>query len=697
MENSSIINLIAQHLKIKEDTIKKTIELFESGHTIPFLARYRQKETDYLNETQLTSIYNKIQYYNTLLEKRNFMIQELTDANIITPSLREMLINAKTLAELDAIYKPYKRKKITKAQIAIKAGLQDVANFIKKARFPKNNFINSFIDNDIFKTEEDVLEYASYIIEAEIFENPTVRQIIKDLMFTKGKLITKKKADNNIYKNYYDFSKPVKYLESYQILAILRAEKEKVISYKIDLPYLPIEKICRFLRFYPEKAYYDLLIKTVENSLKNKVLPSVQNEIIAEFKEKAVKRALNIFAKNISYLLLTPPLSDKTVLGMDPGYKNGCKIAIVNNSGKLLYYDVIYPVPPKNEIEKSLNILLQLHKKFKFDFIAIGNGTASYETESFVLQFLKNLNSDVKYSIVSEAGASVYSVSKAAIEEFPDLSPNIRSAISIARRTLSPLNELVKIPPESIGVGMYQHDLPKTELRNHLKIAVQNVVNKVGIDINKASYHLLKYISGFTDTIAKNIIAHRNKKIIQSRDELKDIKGIGKRTFLLSAGFCRVPISKNPLDNTIIHPESYQTAFNILEKIGFDKNNIPNDLILIRDKIKNYIPINEEEDFIKNAILFHDYDPRNDMPNPQFNRDVKDIYDLQTGMILNGMIKNIVDFGIFVDIGTKENGLIYKTELPKNFYESYFTGEIIKVQILSIDISSKRLALKVAD
>ncbi len=693
MENLELIKLIANETEISENSVSKAVQLFNDGNTIPFLARYRKEQTGNLDEIQLTAIFEKKEYFENLIQRREFILKELEEQNKLSENLKKLINNAKSLSELESIYKPYKKKRKTKSQIALEKGLKPVSDFIKKTHKKNDNFITKFINDKDFKSLEDVIKNAGYIIEDEIYENQIVRSIIKELMYNKGRLKTKKKKENDTYKIYYDFSKPIKYLEAYQILAILRAEKEKIITYKIELPYIPYEKICRFLKFYPEKAYYEHLIEFVKVAIDEKVIPSVQNEIISDLKEKAIHRALEIFAKNINYLLMTPPLDNKKVLGMDPGYKNGCKVALTDEKGNLLAYDIIYPTLSIKNVAESEEKIIKLYNRFKFDFIAIGNGTASYETEIFVRNFIEKYNLDIKYSIVSEAGASVYSTSKTAIEEFPDLSPNIRSAVSIARRTQSYLNELVKIPPESIGVGMYQHDIKQTRLREYLKIQVENTVNRIGVDLNRASYYLMKYVSGISEKTAKNILEYRKEKPFKSRAELKKVKGVGEKTYILAAGFCRVVESSNPLDNTIVHPESYERVYEIGKILGYSRNELFKNWNEFKSDLKDFDVRNDEDKFIVESILKHDYDPRNEMPNPMFNREIKNISDLYEGLKLNGMIKNIVDFGIFVDIGTKENGLIHKSDLGEKFYENYFVGQIIKVKISKVDIANKRIGL----
>ncbi len=694
--SEKIISDIAKSVELDFENVKNAIKLFREGNTLPFIARYRKESTGFLNEIDLRKIEDKLIYFENLNNRKNEIIEILKKNNQLNERLLFEIEKAESNQILEDIYAPYKKRKKTKADIAREKGLVPVAEFLLKTKIKNDNFFDKYLNDDL-SSQKDIIAESLLIIAEEIANNIEVKEFLREFTLTRGSIISKKKKKEDpkfLYTSYYDFSQSIKYIPEYKILALLRGEKENILKLKIEIPYQPLNKIAYLMKIHSSLPYYNELMKAVEDSFKRLLFPSISTNIFSILKEKAQEKAIRIFAKNVRDILLTPPLSKRNILGIDPGFRSGCKIAAIDENGNFLSGTTIFPNPPKNDFEMSSAILTSYLSKNKVDLIAIGNGTASKETRDFVIKSCKKANISVPHIIVSEAGASVYSASKTAIDEFPDLDLTMRSAISIARRVLSPIDELVKIPPEAIGVGMYQHDLDKKKLKTELSREVISVVNEIGVDLNSVSPYLLQYVSGLNLSLAKKIVQYRKKHFFKNRMEILNVTGIGEKTFKLCAGFCRINEGNNYLDSTIIHPEMYKKVDLIFQKYG-EK---------IRDKL-NYIDFFSkieydgiaeivtkiEFEFIKEALVNKHYDPREKYPQPLTYFKTKSLDSINPGEIFDGTIKNITDFGLFIDLGLELDGLIHKSEFKgKN---GFYIGQIIKVKILNIDIEKSRLSL----
>ena len=681
--NEQIIKDIAENLKIKSEQVNKTLKLLEEGNTIPFIARYRKEVTGNLDEEQIRQISEVYEYQQNLLKRKEDVIRLIDEKGLLTEELKNKIMAATKLVEVEDLYRPYKEKKKTKATEAIKNGLEPLAKLIMS--YPKEiDFTKHF--NDKVKTEAEAIEGASYIIAEWTSDNASYRKYIRRYMYNNGVLVTKLKKnaedENKTYEMYYDFKEPVKYAKAHRIMAINRAEKEKIITVNLEVDddhlinYLK-EKIIK-----KESVYNYIIENAIKDSYKRLIKPSVEREIRSEITEKAEDESTKIFGLNLENLLMQPPMKGKMVLGFDPAYRTGCKLAVVDETGKMLDISVIYPHEPKNEKEKSKQILLDLIKKYKIDIIAIGNGTASRESEAFVAETIKEADHKVEYILVSEAGASVYSASKLAIEEYPNLHVEQRSAISIARRLQDPLSELVKIDPESIGVGMYQHDVAPKKLSDSLGFVVTKSVNNVGVNINTASSSLLKYVSGLTKTNITKLLKYRDEHgKFQSREELKKL--LTPKTYTQAVGFLRIPEGNNILDATSIHPESYDITLNLLKLLNLDLKDIgkPELSEKLNIDINEYAKkLNTDnytlEDIIK-SLKKPNRDPRDDMPKPLLKSDVLHLEDLKPGMKLQGTVRNVTPFGAFIDIGIKNDGLAHISKLSNKFIKH--PSEVVSV------------------
>ncbi len=687
---------IAKATKINLTQVKNAVKLFKDGNTLPFIARYRKEVTGFLNEIDLRNIEDKLIYFENLTKRKNEIIEILKKNNQQDNKLLLAIENAETNQILEDIYLPFKKRKKTKADNSREKGLEPVAEFLLKSRLKKDTFFDKFINADL-NSHEKVIEEALFIVAEDVANNIAVKEYMRDFTLNRGIIISKKKKKEDpksVYSHYYEFSQPIKYIQEYKILALLRGEKEKILSLKIEIPYQPFNKIAYLMKIHASLPYYDELMKAVEDSFKRLLYPSITNNIFSILQEKAQDKAIRIFAKNVRDVLLTPPLSKRKILGIDPGFRSGCKIVALDENGNFLEGTTIFPNPPKNDFQTSSAILANYLSKHKIELIAIGNGTASKETRDFVIKTCEKFGISISHIIVSEAGASVYSASKTAIDEFPDLDLTMRSAISIARRVLSPIDELVKIPPESIGVGMYQHDLDKKKLNKELTREVISVVNQIGVDLNNVSPYLLQYVSGLNLSRAKKIVEYRKKHLFKNRMEILNIPGIGEKTFELCAGFCRILGGNNFLDSTIIHPEMYKKVNLIFKKFALkmsSETNYAEFFSTIKYEDVSDFVTKESYKFIKDALLNKNYDPREQYPQPLTYFKTKSLEFIKVGESFDGTIKNITDFGLFVDLGLELDGLVYKNEYIQE--NTFFIGQIIKVKIKLIDLEKGRLSL----
>ena len=702
---------IADKLKLPQWKVKNAIELLEDGKTIPFIARYRKEKTGELDEIQIREISDLLEHLKKLHERKQEIIRIVEERGKLTPELKNAFLGAKTLQELEDLYAPYKSKKKTRADLAKEKGLVPLAELLKTGYTRNEEVISTYIDMEKgVNSIEDAISGAKDIIAEEISINLLIRDKLREVVRKSGKFYSERgKAEDpkGIYRDYYEFSQPISQLVPHRILALFRGEREKVLKLGVEVSGDLLPVVLRVLNFDRKLAYYEELVEAAEDSLKRLLFPSIEREIRNELKEMAENRAITVFSKNLRNLLLQTPLGSKVVMGIDPGYRTGCKIAVIGKDGSMQYYDTIYPTPPKNEFMQAEMKVVEAVKLLKVEIIAIGNGTASRETELFVAETIRKNKLNCKYLIVSEAGASIYSASRVAIEEFPDLDVTTRGAISIARRVQDPLAEYVKIPPESIGVGMYQHDVNKTKLKKALDREVESAVNFAGVNLNTASKHLLKYISGLNEKSAENIVKYREEKgLFKKREELLKVRGIGSKAFEQAAGFCRILGGDNPLDSTTIHPESYQIAIAVLENIGMN----PTDLVKckeeLRDRLRNFNiqDFCEETDYnlitvrdVVEALKKPGLDPRDELPKPLLRDDVLTMEQLQPGMTLEGTVRNVVDFGAFVDIGVKQDGLIHRSKMGRKIrdpLEILSVGQIVKVKVLSVDLERSRIALE---
>ena len=710
----NIVEIIANEINIKKYQVAKTIELIDMGNTIPFIARYRKEVTGGLSDEVLRNLDERLKYLRNLEARKLEVKTSIENQGKLTDEIVKNLEIAKTLAEVEDIYRPFKQKRKTRATVAKANGLEPLAVAIKEQKEgrPLEEIAKEYLNENV-KTVEDAIQGAKDIIAEEISDDPEFRKQIKKIYYKEGFIVTKNSKEENLtYAMYNDFKEKLSTIPSHRILAINRGEKEEFLKVTIEKP---IDKIIEFIskRIIKNEKFENILKETIEDSFKRLIEPSVDREIRADLTEKADKQAIEVFGKNAKQLLLGAPLKGLTVLGFDPAYRTGCKLAVIDETGKVLDTGVIYPTEPQNDIEGSEKELIKLIVKNNIQMIAIGNGTASRESENFVASTIKKvketLNKDVYYTIVSEAGASVYSASKLATEEYPDLNVSLRGAISIARRLQDPLAEFVKIDPKAIGIGQYQHDVDQKMLSESLEGVVEDAVNTVGVDVNTATPSLLSYVSGINKTIAKNIVKYRDENgSIKERKELLKVPKLGKIAYEQCAGFIRVIGGTNPLEITAVHPESYEIAENLLKTIGFTKqdlldkeklNQIKTRLNKINIKdISNKLNVGEMtlEDIIK-ELSKPGRDPREDMPKPILRSDVLKFEDLKEGMILNGTVRNITDFGTFVDVGVKHDGLVHISELSDKFVKKpsdvVSIGDIVKVKVIGIDKERQKVKL----
>ena len=720
-----IIKIISEELGIKKEQVENTIKLIDEGNTIPFIARYRKEVTGGLSDEILRELGERLSYLRNLEQRKEEVIKSIDEQGKLTDEILQAVAIAKTLAEVEDIYRPYKQKKKTRATVAKAKGLEPLANIILEQKETKNikeiakEYINidKLSDEDkknkdkVVASVEDAIQGALDIIAEIISDEPKYRKQIKKFCYREGLVVTKSAKENekSNYEMYYDYKEAIKYIPSHRILAINRGEKEGFLKVSLEKPE---DKILNYIErdiIKGETQFTSMLKETVLDSFKRLIEPSIDREIRSDLTEKAEEKAIKVFGKNSKQLLLGAPIKGKTVMGFDPAYRTGCKIAVIDETGKVLDYTTVYPTEPQNDIEGAKKELLKLIEKDKVDMIAIGNGTASRESEMFVADMIKEAKRDVHYVIVSEAGASVYSASKLATEEYPDINVSIRGAISIARRLQDPLAELVKIDPKAIGVGQYQHDVNQKKLSESLTAVVEDSVNKVGVDVNTATPSLLSYVSGINNTIAKNIVKYRDENgKLKNRKQLLKVPKLGKVAFEQCAGFIRIYDGDNPLELTAVHPESYEATEKLLAEIGFNKNDLKDKEKLedLRNKLKSINIEKTAKELGIGEMTLGDIieelsrpgrDPREDMPKPILRSDVLKLDDLKEGMVLTGTVRNVIDFGAFVDIGVKHDGLVHISEMSdkyiKNPSEVVSVGDIVKVKVINIDKERQKVAL----
>lgn len=706
-----ILKKLQQEFNIQDFQAENTVKLIDEGNTIPFIARYRKELTGSLDDQIIRGIYDRLMYLRGLDEKRAQIVKTIEEQGNMTPELLLKIENAETVTELDDIYRPFRPKRRTRATIAKEKGLDGLADIIygQKLLMTVEDHAKMFIDAEKgVNTVEEAIDGAKDIIAEKISDDADIRKMLRDETFKTG-IVTSKATDSekqSVYEIYYDYNEPVKSIAGHRVLALNRGEKEGFISVSIAVDTENLtSKIAKNI-ILKNSQTTDILKDTIEDSFKRLIFPSIEREIRNELTEKAEEKSMKVFNKNLKQLLLQPPIKDKVVLALDPGYKAGCKIAIIDQTGKTLDTTVVYFTinPKKTDIEKEE--LKNLIEKYHVDIIAVGNGTASRESEIFVVNMLKEIERKVYYVMVNEAGASVYSASKLGAEEFPDMDVALRSAVSIGRRLQDPLAELVKIDPKSIGVGQYQHDMNQKKLSEELSGVVEDCVNSVGVDLNTASPSLLSYVSGISSAVSKNILKYREENgKFKTRKELLKVPKLGPKAFEQCAGFLRIPESDMVLDNTGVHPESYKAAEELLNILGYSLEDVKNKNIHgIGDKVSNKkemadklsIGVPTLDDIIK-ELEKPGRDPREDMPAPVLRSDVLEMDDLKEGMILKGTVRNVIDFGVFVDIGVHQDGLVHISEISDGYVkhplDAVSVGDIVDVKVLGVDLKKKRVSL----
>ncbi len=707
-----IIKILQTELSLKPQQVIDTIGLIDEGNTIPFIARYRKEVTGSLDDEVLRDFHERLLYLRNLESKKEQVIESIKEQEALTPELEAKINKAQTITEVDDLYLPYRPKRRTRAIIAKEKGLDPLAQLIwgQEENIEPLKAAEAYISEEKgVETAQDALNGAKDIIAEILSDNAEHRSYIRDITYNKGRIETKAKDEktSTVFDMYYDYDEAIKSIPGHRILAINRGENEKILTVKIDAP---IEQIHLYFQGKTLCTSYppieEVLNEVILDAYKRLIAPAIEREIRNILSEKAEDGALMVFRQNLYQLLMQAPIANHTVLGLDPAYRTGCKIAVVDGTGKKLADTVIFPTPPRSEIDKSEKVLMDLIKKHDVDLIAIGNGTASRESEKFVADMLKKIEKPIHYAIVNEAGASIYSASKLATEEFPNDDVGVRSSVSIARRIQDPLAELVKIDPKSIGVGQYQHDMNQKRLEETLGGVVEDAVNSVGVDINTASVSLLEYVAGIKKGVAKNIILYReeNGKFTQ-RTQIKKVKGLGPKAFEQSAGFLRIMDGKNPLDRTGIHPESYIQTQELLKELGYDKNDIDkNETKDIRQKITDVEAIASKLDIgeitlkdILQELEKPGRDPREEMEKPILHSEVLEIKDLKEGMILKGTVRNIVDFGAFVDIGVHQDGLVHISQLSERYIKHPLdvvsVGDIVEVKVINIDVERQKIGL----
>jgi len=711
----NIIQLLAREFDLKQWQVENTVKLIDDGNTIPFIARYRKEMTGELNDQVLRELYDRLTYLRNLEARKAEVKRLIEEQGMLTEQIIESIDKAVTLQEIEDIYRPYRPKRRTRATIAKEKGLEPLAETILAQDIFEgdiSDIVMPYVDpeKDV-NNMEDALNGAMDIIAEIISDNAEYRKVIRQMTYKKGIISTKaSKEEDSVYTMYYDFKEPVSKIANHRVLAIDRGEKEDFLSVSVDIDQQPIiDYLYKEVIHSSKKSITsEYVARAAEDAYKRLISPSIEREIRNELTERAQEQAIKVFAVNLKNLLMQPPVRGCVVLGLDPAYRTGCKIAVVDETGKVLDTTVIYPTPPQNRIEDSKSVLKQLIKKYGVDVISIGNGTASKEAEIFVAELIKEVDRKVMYMVVSEAGASVYSASKLGAEEFPDFDVALRSAVSIARRLQDPLAELVKIDPKAIGVGQYQHDMNQKRLGEALGAVVEDCVNRVGVDLNTASPSLLQYISGINSSVAKNIVAYREEHgAFTNRKQLLNVKKLGEKAFEQCAGFLRIPGGENILDNTSVHPESYEPAEKLLNITGYTLQDVEKgNLAGLKEKVFDMglnklaeelgIGIPTLRDIV-DALLKPGRDPRDELPKPVLLSDVLSIEDLKPDMVLTGTVRNVIDFGAFVDIGVHQDGLVHISQMSDKYIkhpmEVVSVGDIIKVKVLEVNVPKKRISL----
>ena len=706
-----IIKKLAQELAIKEEQAKAAVQLIDEGNTIPFIARYRKEMTGALYDDSLRNLHERLLYLRNLEEKKEQVINAITDQGKMTEDLKKKILSAETLVAVDDLYRPYRPKKQTRATKAKEKGLEPLANILLIQKTTKSMeeeaaaFVNA--EKGVANAKEAIAG-AKDIIAEMIADMADYRKSIRNCTMKQGSLVVKAKDEKaeSVYEMYYDFREPLSKVTGYRVLAINRGEKEKFLTVKVEAPDVQIVNALNKTMVKDNLNTKALMEEAILDAYNRLIAPSIERDIRSEITEKAQEGAITVFGKNLTQLLMQPPMEGRTVLGWDPAFRTGCKLAVVDATGKVLDTVVIFPTAPQNKVEEAKAVIKKLIDKHHVTLISLGNGTASRESEQVIVELLKEIPVKVQYIIVNEAGASVYSASKLATEEFPNFDVGQRSAASIARRLQDPLAELVKIDPKAIGVGQYQHDMNQKKLGEALNGVVEDCVNKVGVDLNTASASLLEYISGISKAIAKNIVAYREENgRFTDRRELLKVAKLGPKAFEQCAGFMRIQGGKNPLDATSVHPESYEAAQKVLEKLGYKPEDITaGKLSGISRQIKNYKKLAEElgageptlRDIVK-ELEKPARDPRDEMTKPVLRTEVLDMKDLKEGMILKGTVRNVIDFGAFVDIGVHQDGLVHISEMTERYIkhplEAVSVGDVVDVRVIGVDLKKKRISL----
>ena len=708
-----IIKAIASELNVGNNQVEAAVKLIDEGCTIPFISRYRKEATGALNDEQLRNLDERLKYLRNLEDKKTQVIASIAEQGLLTDELKNQIEKADTMVAVEDLYRPYRPKRRTRATIAKEKGLEPLANIImlQMTGEPVVKTAEEYVseEKDV-KTPEDAVAGAKDIIAESISDNADYRTRIREITFKEGVLTSAAKdaEAKTVYEMYYNFSEPAAKMAGHRILAVNRGENEKILTVKIEAP---ADKILSYLEkqiIVRDNRYTTGIIKeAIEDSYERLIAPSIEREIRNQLTETAEAGAIKVFGRNLEQLLLQPPITGHVVLGWDPAFRTGCKLAVVDATGKVLDTTVIYPTAPQNKVTEAKAVLKKLIKKYNVTLISVGNGTASRESEQVIVELLKELDTPVQYIIVNEAGASVYSASKLATEEFPNFDVGQRSAASIARRLQDPLAELVKIDPKSIGVGQYQHDMNQKKLGEALEGVVEDSVNKVGVDLNTASASLLEYISGISKVIAKNIVTYREENgRFDNRTQLLKVAKLGPKAFEQCAGFMRITGGSNPLDATSVHPESYAAAAQLLKKLGYSMEDITSGgLKGLSGKVGNVSGMAKEleigeltlKDIIK-ELEKPGRDPRDEMPKPILRTDVMEMKDLTPGMVLKGTVRNVIDFGVFVDIGVHQDGLVHISQITnkkfiKHPLEAVSVGDIVEVKVLSVDEAKKRIQL----
>ena len=707
-----IISILAQELGKKREHIENVVNLLDEGNTIPFIARYRKELHGSMDDSTLRNLETRLTYLRNLSQRKDEVIKAITSQEKMTDELEQAILAAVTLAEVEDLYRPYKQKRRTRATAAKEKGLEPLADaiFLQDGRDPEE-LAKDYIDPEKgVQTLEEAMAGASDIIAERISDDPNIRKALREKMERRA-VITVSATDpenDSVYRLYYEFSATVSRLQNHQILAINRGEKEGFLKVNVDVSETAACELLEKMFITKKSVTDDIFTEAITDSYKRLIFPSLEREIRSDLTQNANEQAIKIFGLNLKALLMQPPIKGKVTLGLDPAYRTGCKIAVVDATGKVLDTTVIYPTPPQKKIEEAKQILKALIKKHNVDVISIGNGTASKESEIFVAELIGEIDENVSYMVVNEAGASVYSASKLGAKEFPDYDVSLRSAISIARRLQDPLAELVKIDPKSVGVGQYQHDMPPKQLDETLCGVVEDCVNKVGVDLNTASAPLLSYVSGLSAAVAQNVVLYREQNgAFESREQLKKVSKLGPKAYEQCAGFLRIPGAKNILDNTGVHPESYKAAQKLLDLFDFKKSDAQNGKVTcLTEKIKEMgasevaqkcgIGVPTLND-IASELTKPGRDLRDDLPAPMLRTDVMDMKDLTAGMHMKGTVRNVIDFGVFVDIGVHQDGLVHISQITNRYIKHpsqvLKVGDVVDVYVISVDVEKKRISL----